>query len=102
MSSPKNAQNTFVDVVLPLALPRPYTYSLTSKHLPEAEIGKRVVVQLGQRKLYTGIVVKIHTNQPEYQTKEIVDFLDLEPIVYQNQLNFWKWISDYYMCFWVM
>jgi len=99
MSSPKNAQNTFVDVVLPLALPRPYTYSLTSKHLPEAEIGKRVVVQLGQRKLYTGIVVKIHTNQPEYQTKEIVDFLDLEPIVYQNQLNFWKWISDYYMCF---
>ncbi len=98
MSSPNTEPHLFADVVLPLAVPRPYTYAIAATQQKLAKIGMRVVVPLGKRKLYTGIICTIHDQQPAYETKEISDFLDEFPIVYEEQLLFWEWLRSYYMC----
>ncbi len=62
-------------------------------------VGKRVVVQFGKKKLYTGIIHAMHNLPPQhYQAKYILDMLDEVPVVTVNQLDFWVWMSTYYMC----
>ena len=92
-------QQMFVDVILPLATGSTFTYSVPVHLQTVIAIGKRIVVQFGKRKVYSALVRKIHSNAPQhYQTKEILSVLDNDPIVNGIQLDFWDWISDYYMC----
>lgn len=89
----------FVDVILPLALPRLYTYSVLEEYADAVELGKRVVVQFGKKKLYSAIIYRVHDQAPEkYQTKDILQVIDENPIVSQNQIRFWEWMAEYYMC----
>lgn len=61
--------------------------------------GSRVVVSFGPKKIYTGIALAIHEEEPaDYQPKELLDVLDDEPIVSKEQLTFFKWMARYYMC----
>ncbi len=92
-------ENWFVDVVLPLALPKTYTYSISSSLAGEIKVGMRVVVSFGKKKLYAALVYRVHQQAPEkYQTKDILQLIDETPIVLPTQLKFWEWIADYYMC----
>lgn len=89
----------YVDVILPLALQRLYTYSVLEEHANKVEVGKRVVVQFGKKKLYSAIIHRVHEQAPEkYQTKDILQVIDEHPIVSQEQIRFWEWMADYYMC----
>lgn len=89
----------FVDVLLPLAVTKSFTYRLPKNLATHAQIGKRVVVPFGRNKLYTGIVINIHQNPPKAYTAKYIDsFLDAKPIVNGHQLKLWSWMSDYYMC----
>ena len=89
----------FVDIILPLPLYSSYTYSVPENLLDEVQVGSRVLVQFGKKKYYTGIVEAIHSNPPSgYDIKPIVSVLDSDPILRYPQLNFWKWLSDYYLC----
>ena len=88
----------FIDVVLPLAVPNYYSYRLPFELNGQVKIGQRVVVPLGRNKLYTAIVQNIHQKVPDYPVKYIEYILDQEPIVTQDQLLLWEWISGYYMC----
>ena len=66
-------QSYFVDVILPLPLKQLFTYAIPENLLKEVEVGKRIIVQFGSRKIYTAIVYSIHQDAPkEYQTKDIV------------------------------
>jgi primosomal protein N' (replication factor Y) len=59
----------------------------------------RVEVQFGKRKIYSGIVHRIHDNKPEvYEVKPIRSLLDEGPIVTEAQIKYWQWIASYYMC----
>ena len=59
----------------------------------------RVLVPFGGKKIYTGIVAEIHENEPEtFLPKDIHSLLDAEPIVPKQQLKFWNWLSEYYLC----
>ena len=59
----------------------------------------RVAVPFGKKKIYTGLVFKLHQTLPElYEPKEIIQILDDSPIVTETQLKHWQWISEYYMC----
>lgn len=90
----------FAEVILPLSLPQNYTYQIPSSMQEELVEGMRVVVQLGKRKLYTGLVAKIHSETPEgYHPKEILEIEDDQPIVSSKQMVLWKWIAEYYMCY---
>lgn len=90
--------NKYVDVVLPLPLSQCFTYSLPLE-LEKVEVGCRVVVPFGSKKFYTGIVLRVHHSAPVgYALKSIVSVLDQTPILLDQQLQFWNWISSYYLC----
>ncbi len=89
----------FADIILPLSLERNYTFGIPIELHDKVKVGCRVEVQFGKRKVYSGIVKKIHAIKPEYyQVKPIRNLLDIEPIVTETQLKFWEWMASYYMC----
>lgn len=89
----------FVDVILPLPLPRYFTYSLAVDQTSAVQVGSRMIVPFGKRKFYTAIAVSIHNNAPEeYEAKEVVAVLDNAPVVHPDQIKFWEWIAEYYLC----
>lgn len=85
-------------VVLPLALPAVYTYAVPQNLLEKALVGCRVEVVFGKNKKYAGIIKAIITQAPSYPTKPILNVLDDLPLLYPQQLRFWEWMSEYYMC----
>lgn len=89
----------FAEIIIPLALPKNYTWSIPV-HLQEAvKVGCRVEVNLGKNKKYAGIVKLLHNQKPEFfEAKDILNVLDAEPVVYEEQLKLWEWIAAYYMC----
>ncbi len=88
----------FVDVILPLSVPNYYSYRVPNELNGQVMAGQRVIVPFGKHKLYTAVVQKVHQQVPKYEVKYIDHVLDDKPIVTQNQLLFWEWISNYYMC----
>lgn len=67
--------------------------------LSEIQPGMRVLVPFGGKKIYTGIVFELHDNAPEnFVAKEVISMLDDQPIMPEEQINFWNWLSEYYMC----
>ena len=88
----------FVDVILPLPLDGVFTYSVPSSLEEQVRMGLRVLVPLGRNKTYVGIISSVHHQAPEgYQVKDILQVLDVSPILLDSQLKLWKWIADYYM-----
>ena len=88
----------FVDVILPLPLDGVFTYSVPASMEGQVQRGFRVLVPLGRNKTYVGIISDIHNKAPEgYQTKDILQVLDVSPILLDSQLKLWQWIADYYM-----
>lgn len=89
----------YAEIIIPSALPKNYTWSVPA-HLADAvKPGCRVEVNLGRSKKYAGIVKKIHQDKPEFiETKDILNVLDAEPVVYEEQLKLWEWMASYYMC----
>ncbi len=74
-----------------------FTYEIPIEFEEIAEFGKRVVVPFGKRTT-TGIIISIETNHNlEKPPKKIIDILDDVPIITQKQLDFYKWISEYYI-----
>lgn len=89
----------FADVILPLPIPNLFTYRVPLELNDSVQVGKRVIVQFGKKKRYSGIVKNIHETPPKaYQAKYLEDVLDENPIVFPEQFKFWEWISSYYLC----
>ncbi|HEY4195496.1 MAG TPA: primosomal protein N' [Mucilaginibacter sp.] len=92
-------ETLFVEVILPLAIAKNYTYRVPFQLNNAVEIGKRVVVQFGKSKLYTAIILSIGNQAPEkYEAKYLMEVLDDRPVVTMGQLHFWQWLAEYYMC----
>jgi primosomal protein N' (replication factor Y) len=89
----------FAEVIIPLALPKNYTWHIPDHMLDMISVGCRVEVNLGKNKKYAGIVKRIHNDAPSsFEAKDIINVLDPEPVVQNYQLKFWEWMADYYMC----
>ncbi|MBI3510130.1 MAG: primosomal protein N' [Bacteroidetes bacterium] len=88
----------FADVILPIPIANAYTYRVPQELNDKVKTGMRVVVQFGKKKLYSGIVEKIHSTAPGYIAKYIDSLIDEKPVVQEKQLEFWKWMSEYYLC----
>ncbi|WP_044514811.1 primosomal protein N' [Hymenobacter sp. DG25B] len=89
----------FADVILPLPLPKLYTYRVPFELNDQVVVGGRVIVQFGAKKTLSCIVAAVHENPPkEYQAKYILEFIDDAPVVTQPQLKLFRWMADYYMC----
>jgi primosomal protein N' (replication factor Y) (superfamily II helicase) len=92
-------ETLFVEVILPLAIAKNYTYRVPFSMNDAVAVGKRAVVQFGKSKLYTAIIVSIGIVAPQkYEAKYIIELLDDYPVITARQLQFWQWLADYYMC----
>jgi primosomal protein N' (replication factor Y) len=89
----------FVEVILPLALDKTFTYQISEAEFHFIQPGMRIAVPFGKTKIYTALALEVHTNEPlHYQSKEIHEILDETPIVNPYQIKHWFWIAHYYMC----
>ncbi len=89
----------YAEIIIPLALPKNYTWEIPSSMLDEVMVGMRVEVMLGANKRYAGIVKKMIAEKPAaFNPKPILSVLDEAPIVYPEQLALWEWMAQYYMC----
>ncbi|CAN5172086.1 primosomal protein N' [soil metagenome] len=88
----------WAEVILPLAIPKAYTYQLPEKFFENAAPGCRVEVVFGKNKRYAGIIKQIIDQPPPYDTRDIINLIDTSPLIFSEQLQLWKWISNYYMC----
>jgi primosomal protein N' (replication factor Y) len=89
----------FADVILPLPLPKLYTYRVPFELNDQVVIGGRVIVQFGAKKTLSCIVAAVHETPPaNYQAKYILEFIDDAPVVTQPQLKLFRWMADYYLC----
>lgn len=89
----------FIEVVLPLAVGKTFTYQVSQTEFHYIQEGMRVAVPFGKTKIYTALVLNKHNNPPQlYEAKEIHQILDEKPVVNTIQIEHWKWIANYYMC----
>jgi primosomal protein N' (replication factor Y) len=89
----------FADVILPLPLPKLYTYRVPFELNDQVVIGGRVIVQFGAKRTLSCIVAAVHETPPkDYQAKYILEFIDETPVVTQPQLKLFRWMADYYLC----
>ncbi|MES2239276.1 MAG: primosomal protein N' [Bacteroidota bacterium] len=89
----------FVEVILPLALAKTFTYSVSEAEYHYIQKGMRLAVPFGKSKIYTALAIDLHQNKPTlYEAKEIHQILDEKAIVTENQIKHWQWIATYYMC----
>lgn len=87
---------SYADVILPVPLRGVFTYALAEGM--SVQVGERVLVPFGRSKTYVGLVAKVHGQKPaDYDVKDILQLLDVAPIVTAEQLRLWQWVSDYYL-----
>lgn len=87
----------YVDVILPLPLEGTFTYSVPEPMVAQVRMGVRVLVPLGRSKTYTAMAMRLHSEKPEFETRPIIQVIDAEPVLIEQQLRLWQWISTYYM-----
>lgn len=88
----------YAEIILPLNFAHTLTYGIPVDLQERIQAGMRVEVALKDNKFYAGIVLRLHNDKPEaYSVRPVRALLDPFPIVNAIQLNFWLWISKYYM-----
>jgi len=96
---PINEAMMFAEVIIPLALPKNYTWSVPFDLQKRIQPGIRVEVILGKHKKYAGIVKRIFSEPPAgFSPKPLLNILDEDPLVNPQQLALWDWIAKYYLC----
>lgn len=88
---------TYADIILPLPLDSLFTYSVPDSLAGRVGQGIRVLVPFGKSKTYVGLVVRTHTNKPDFKVKDISVVMDDAPVVNSVQLELWRWMADYYL-----
>jgi primosomal protein N' (replication factor Y) (superfamily II helicase) len=85
----------YCDVSLPVPLDQVFTYSLPETLQHRVEIGCRVFVPFGSRKL-TGVVLAAHDQVPDTNTREVLRLLDEQPVLDFEMISLARWIAAYY------
>lgn len=73
-----------------------FTYSVPTNLIPKAKLGVRVSVPFGSRSL-NGLIIG-YEKYSEYETKDIIDVLDEEPILNEELIELGKIMSEKYIC----
>jgi len=91
---------TYINVILPLPVRGIFTYEVPENFASKIEVGKRVLIQFGNKKLYTAAIFEVLLEKPDtdFELKPILDILDETPTINKYQLKLWNWSADYYMC----
>jgi primosomal protein N' (replication factor Y) (superfamily II helicase) len=84
----------YCDVALPVPLDMVFTYRVAAEATPA--VGGRVLVPFRQQRM-TGIVVELHDRKPSVKIKNILNVLDVAPVLDEQLLRLGRWIADYYL-----
>ena len=99
VEAPEERLTWFADVILPVPIPKLFTYRIPMDMEESVQIGSRVIVQFGSKKVLTGVIGKLHNRPPEkYQARYILEVLDDQPVIHPVQIKHFRWIADYYAC----
>ena len=85
----------FIEVALGIPLAKLLSYRVPDELRSGIEVGKRVLVPLGKRKV-TGYVVGSDAKTEGLEIKDVIEVLDDQPLFTSHHLAFYRWISDYY------
>jgi primosomal protein N' (replication factor Y) len=91
----------FADLILPIPVPKLFTYRVPRGMADILKIGARVIVPFGKNngRVLTAVVYRLHNTPPgNYQARYISEILDEYPLVTGYQLELFNWMSAYYMC----
>ena len=90
-----------IEVAVPLNLPNCYSYFIPNEYKDSEIVGRRVLVNFNGRKLRGYAVEKIKklfTQKEIEKTKAILKVVDKDKVFTEKQVDFAKWIADYYFC----
>jgi primosomal protein N' (replication factor Y) (superfamily II helicase) len=85
----------FCDVSLPVPMDQPFTYALPETLRHRVQVGSRLVVPFGSRKM-TGVILRCHDEPPSMATREALRLIDSAPVLNSELLGLGKWIAGYY------
>lgn len=89
----------FVDVALPAAVRKQFTYIVPNELESSVQPGQRVWIPF--RNYYAiGVIVRVHQKKPSFKTKPIRKILDDDPLLPEELLNLTEWISRFYYASW--
>ncbi len=86
----------FVQVVIPSPVKEPLLYKIPSALQGRLEVGMRVLVPLGKRKV-TGVVFDFAQETSLEKVREVLTVLDDRPVFDPPILKLCRWISNYYI-----
>jgi primosomal protein N' (replication factor Y) (superfamily II helicase) len=86
----------YINIALNIPADKLFTYEVPANLQQEVEIGKRVFVPFGRRKR-TGFIVAINVPCDLKNIKSIAEILDDEPLFSASDLDFYQWITNYFM-----
>ncbi len=89
----------YAKVLLDLPVEGPFDYAVPEDIRTKVEIGKRVWVSFGTRKLI-GYIIDITDTTSFKNIKPILEVVDEEPILSREMLKLTKMISEKYLCSW--
>jgi len=87
--------NPYCDVSVPVPVDRSFTYELPVTLRHRVQVGCRVLVPFGSRKL-TGVVLRLHSETPAQSARSVLKLLDAEPALDEELLRLARWIAEYY------
>jgi primosomal protein N' (replication factor Y) len=88
----------YAEVLLPVPIPKCFTYKIPDFVADNLDKGFRVIVEFG-RKILTGIIWDIHKNAPDaYDPKFLLDVIDDRPVISSKSKDLFDWMAGYYMC----
>ncbi len=93
-----SAQKNLYGLVAPaLPVEGVYEYIIPPELIDKAQVGKRVLVPFGSRKI-TGYLIDIRSQAEveKEKLKPIIQFLDEEPLFIKEQMPLFRFCSDYY------
>jgi primosomal protein N' (replication factor Y) len=91
--------DNYVEVAVPLPVTGTFTYSVPEDLADRVAVGTRVLVPFGRRKV-TGFVVEEVDSPSVEGLKDVIEALDVSPVVDRSMIELTRWIADYYLASW--
>lgn len=89
----------FAGLLLPVPIPRLFTYRVPHALSERVQVGQRAIVQFGDRKIITGVIASLSEQPPKgVEAKYILELLDTFPVITDLQFKLFQWIAAYYAC----
>src|SRR5215831_10918353 len=95
----------FAQIAVPVHLRKLFTYRLPESMRGAAQIGSRVMVQLGAKSLsgyIVGLLPKLREGSSlvESEIKEVQELLDVDPPLTAELMELTQWVAEYYAAPW--